>query len=206
MKLTRNVLIISGLTILAACTSEPVEETQETTQSCFYSYNEGATTLEWTSYKTNDKLPVKGGFNNIEVSSESAEDPKEVIKSIEFKIETASVETSDTSRNRKVGSFFFGTINTEYITGRVASLNDDGTAAITINMNGIDYDVVGDYTLEDKLFSWEATIDVISWNALGGIDALNEECKDLHTGADGESKLWSEVALKLTTVLSSDCD
>ena len=61
-------------------------------------------------------------------------------------------------------------------------------------MNGIDYDVVGDYTLEDKLFSWESTIDVISWNALSGIDALNEECKDLHTGADGESKLWSEVA------------
>ncbi|MFT5582308.1 MAG: hypothetical protein ACI9G9_001573 [Psychromonas sp.] len=35
--------------------------------------------------------------------------------------------------------------------------------------------------------------------------ALNTICKDLHTGDDGVSKLWSEVDLNFSTVLQTDC-
>jgi hypothetical protein len=72
-------------------------------------------------------------------------------------------------------------------------------------MNKIKKDVVGEYTLEDANFSFTATIDVLDWKAGSAITALNTTCKDLHTGADGKSKLWSEVDLSFTTTLKKEC-
>lgn len=172
---------------------------------CTYSYDENSTNFEWTSYKTNKKKPVAGTFNEITVESESSDDPKAVLQSINFSMNTASVETNDEDRNKKVAELFFGTINTPTITGSIKSLSDDGEAVLTINMNGVDFDVEGEYTLENNVFTYTSSIDVSNWNGIPGIDALNDECKDLHTGEDGVSKLWSEVSLNLTTTLNEDC-
>ena len=208
----RNISIASifalGL-VLTACKGEAetdMEPKENTETACFYSYNEGATTFEFTAFKTNDKLPVKGGFNEITVESEASDDPMEVLKSITFSMKTASVETNDESRNGKVAKFFFETINTPTIEGKIKSIGKDGKATISVSMNGVEADVKGDYTLKGGDFSFSSTIDVSSWNALEGIKALNAECNDLHKGKDGVSKLWSEVALSFTTTLSSDCD
>lgn len=195
--------------IVAACSGEPETATdskEDAQVACFYKYNDGATTFEWTAFKTNEKLPVRGGFNEIKVESEASDDPIAVLESITFSMKTASVETNDESRNGKVAKFFFETINTPTITGKVKSINENGKAIITVTMNGIDVDIEGDYTLDEGDFSFSSTVDVSSWNALSGITALNKECNDLHKGKDGVSKLWTEVALSFTTTLSSDCD
>lgn len=73
-------------------------------------------------------------------------------------------------------------------------------------MNNIAQEVKGQYTFVDDKFEFSATIDVANWNANSGITALNKICKDLHTGPDGVSKLWSEVDLKFSTTLASDCN
>lgn len=201
-------IIALGL-IFNACKGEAetdVQPAEGNEKSCFYSYNEGTTNFEWTAFKTSDKVGVKGGFNEITVKSESFEDPKKVLESITFSMKTSSVETNDESRNGKVAKFFFGTINTETIDGRVKSIGDNGKATISVKMNGIEVDIEGDYTLNGGDFAFTSTVDVSSWNALSGITALNKECNDLHKGKDGVSKLWSEVALSFTTSLSSDCD
>lgn len=195
--------------VFTACKGEAetdMEPKENTQAACFYSYNEGATTFEFTAFKTNDKLPVKGGFNDITVESEASDDPIAVLESITFSMKTASVETNDESRNGKVAKFFFETINTINIEGKVKSIGKDGKAVISVSMNGMDVDVEGDYTLNGGDFSFTASIDVSAWNALEGIKVLNAECNDLHKGKDGVSKLWSEVALSFTTTLSSDCD
>lgn len=209
---TRSIYIASALLFFGltfhSCSSgdEGTVEHEEDSSACFYSYNEGTTTFEWTAFKTNAKVPVAGGFNDIKVTSEKAEDPKDVIKSIEFEINTASVETNVEDRNAKIAEHFFGTINTETITGKFTGLTDDGKATVMITMNGISFDIEGDYKLEGSDFTFKSVIDVKNWNALSGIDALNKVCEELHTGEDGVSKLWSEVSLKLTTSLDSDCD
>lgn len=201
-------VITLGL-VMTACKGETEtnDEPKDAAKvACFYSYNDGATTFEWTAFKTNDKLPVKGGFNEIIVESEASDDPIAVLESITFSMKTSSVETNDESRNGKVAKFFFETIKTPTIEGKVKSIGKDGKATISVTMNGITVDVKGNYTLKDGDFSFTSTIDVSSWNALGGITALNKECNELHKGKDGVSKLWSEVALSFTTSLSSDCD
>ncbi len=202
-----SALILAATFSFTSCSGDAESsEKEEVTQSCFYSYNESSTELTWTAYKTSDKVPVGGGFNEITVSSDKAETPKDVLESIEFTIETSSVETNNEERNGKVAEHFFGTINTPQITGSIKELKENGKAVVEISMNGISFDVEGDYSLNESDFSLESIIDVSNWNAIIGIDALNEVCKDLHTGNDGVSKLWSEVAIKLTTTLSSDCD
>lgn len=203
----KTIYIFASLIIamsLASCggEAEPTtseDSTEETIQ--YYKYNEGMTTLEWTSYKTTAKVGVSGGFNDIKVTSVEGTSPKEVIESIEFIIQTSSVETNNEDRNLKVAEHFFGTINAPTIEGKVSQLNDDNTAIITITMNGITMDIEGDYTLDGPAFSFTSSIDVSSWNGVPGIDALNTVCEDLHTGEDGVSKLWTEVGLSFSTTL-----
>ncbi|MBL1279460.1 MAG: YceI family protein [Fluviicola sp.] len=173
---------------------------------CTYSYNEESTEFEWTAYKTSEKKGVPGTFNEIEVTSESSSDPLEVLKSISFTMNTASVETQNEDRNGKVAKHFFETINTEKIEGSIKSLSEDGKAMIEITMNGISVEIDGEYVLNGSAFSFESVIDVSAWNALAGIEALNEVCSELHTGEDGVSKLWTEVKLTLKTKLSKDCE
>jgi polyisoprenoid-binding protein YceI len=194
---------------LSSCGEAAKDETGDEADKdiCVYSYNEGSTDFEWISYKTNSKKPVPGTFNDISVTSESSEDPLEVIESLQFTMNTASVETANEDRNGKIADKFFGTLETAEITGKVASVNEEtGKAAITVTMHGMSVDVEGDYTMEDGTFSWTSTIDVKSWDGMAGIIALNTLCYDLHTGEDGVSKLWSEVALSFSTTLVSDCD
>lgn len=200
--------LIVGLTSCQGKTdSEKTEETTATEKSCVYSYNSEQSVLEWTAFKFTEKTPVKGTFNEISIEGmDNSKDPKKMIESLKFSISTASVETQNEERNGKIAKLFFGTIGTDKITGKVKSLSDNGKATVQIEMNKMKQDVLGDYTLEDGKFTFNATIDVMKWNAGGAITALNTACKDLHTGADGKSKLWSEVDLSFSTELLSDCN
>ena len=200
-------LAIAGTMVFASCgdTEEVVEETP--LEICFYEYDSTATEFAWTSYKTTDKVAVGGTFNEIEITSDgSSDNPMALIESMKFSMKTASVETNNEERNGKIANLFFGTLNTPSIDGRVKKLSDDGKATIEISMNGVTADIEGDYTFVDGKFSFDTSVDVSSWNAIIGIETLNEACNDLHTGGDGVSKLWSEVALSFSTQFKSDCD
>lgn len=205
----KSIYLFAGILLsmtLASCSSD-VESAEDQTGApvCTYTYNEGATTISWTAYKTSEKVPVGGGFNSYVVEAVSGTNALDVVKSMSFSIETNSVETNNPDRNTKIAEHFFKSINTEKITGKVKDLSGDGSAVVTITMNGVDFDTKGDYTLEGENFSFKAVIDVSSWNGMSGIEALNTVCKDLHTGEDGVSKLWSEVEISFQTTLKSDC-
>jgi hypothetical protein len=212
MMMKRSIIALAFTGLIAGLTSCGGNEEQKTEQvekekACFYSYNKEMTVLEWTAFKFTEKKGVTGTFNEINISGiERSDDPKKLIESLSFTIPTTTVETQNEERNGKIAKLFFGTIGTQEIKGKVKSLSDNGKATIQIEMNSMKQDVVGDYTLEDGKFSFSATIDVMKWNGGAGITALNTACKDLHTGADGKSKLWSEVELSFTTELLSDCE
>jgi polyisoprenoid-binding protein YceI len=217
MMMKRTTLFTLGLSMLflAACGSGDNEKNSEegtgadaqaAETSCMYRYNEGTSKLTWTGYKTTAKKGVPGSFNEITVSSEQNEDPAKVIESINFSINTSSVETNDESRNQKISTLFFDVMNTPFIEGKIKALKDDGKAVFEIMMNDITIDVDGEYTLEGAVFKWSTDVDVSQWNGLMAVESLNEACKDLHTGEDGVSKTWSEVNLSLEVELLSDCD
>ncbi len=176
-------------------------------QKCFYSLNQDSYELNFTAYKTTGKVPVGGSFNEVSFTAGESEDMEGAITSIEFEINTSSVETNDEGRNAKIAEHFFGTINTPTITGSVKSIDADaGSAVVTIKMNGISFDVNGDFSMEGENFSFKADIDVQKWNGVAGIEALNEVCEDLHKGDDGVSVLWQNVDISFSGGLKKDCE
>ena len=186
-------------------------EERETIQNCLYSYNSANTKLDWTAYKFLSKAGVGGTFNRIDVESmDNAADPVALIESLKFSIPINSVETNDQGRNGKIQEFFFGSLaSTDLLTGSVVSLGDNNIAVMEITMNEITQNVEGDYTLEGSTFTWNTEINVNEWNAEAGLNALNEECKDLHTdyeNGDTESKLWPDVTISFSTTLIENCD
>lgn len=187
--------------------SNEAEEKNAEIESCFYTFNASASELNWTAFKFNKKAPVGGTFNDIIFEGTStSDDVMSLLTGLDFKIQTASVETQNEDRNGKIAEHFFGTINTPVLTGSFISLDDNGEATLNIEMNGQAKSVVGTYTLEKNVFSFNATIDVADWDGMPGINALNKICKDLHTGEDGVSKLWSLVDLSFKATLQSDCN
>jgi len=102
-------------------------------------------------------------------------------------------------------TYFFKTINTAKIVGHFVSIDENGKAKIAVTMNDIEFEFEGDYQYENDLFSFKTVVDMTSWNAMSGIEALNEQCHDLHMGTDGNSKLWSEIALRFKTRIKKEC-
>ena len=201
------VSVFIALLLLASCGPKKQDKKEKSTVSCTYSYDDSSSVLEWTAFKFTDKTPVKGGFNEITFKSGKAtsEKPEEIIKSLSVVIQTSSVETQNEERNGKIMRLFFGAMQNQEITGKFSKLSEDGKAVLVLTMNAIEKEVNGTYQLIDGTFTFNGTMDVANWKGLDGINALNKACKDLHTGKDGKSKLWSEVALNFSTTLKSTC-
>lgn len=198
-------MIAFGL-MLGSCTNDKAtdETSDQDSAGVTYSYDSTTTEMGFTAYKFTKKAGVNGTFNTIHVTNATPDQyPTEALKGIKFSIPTASVNTNDAGRDAKILKYFFQTIHTDAITGEIEDINEDeNTVTLSVNMNGIDHDIVGEYTLNGSDFSFDAEINVEDWEALSGIKALNNECKELHTGDDGVSVLWPNVSIHFKTTLS----
>jgi hypothetical protein len=47
----------------------------------------------------------------------------------------------------------------------------------------------------------DATLQLADWKAEPSVASLNEVCSDLHKGEDGESILWPDVDIHITSQL-----
>jgi len=204
---TVSVLVVLALNFLA-CKSEKkpdysketkVEEVKKKSTAPFVIEN-AKNEINFTAYKTTDKVAVGGQFKKVDViSGGEGNSVKEAIHNTEFSIPVSSLFTKDTSRDYKIKKFFFGVMDkTKLLSGKLV-LENDSIGYTNLKMNGVTKQVPFSYTIEGKTFSMKATMDIGNWNALEALSSLNTVCKDLHKGADGVSKTWSDVALNITT-------
>ena len=206
----KKISIISFLLIatafnFSACKSDAKkEETKETSKNevkkstAAFSVSNAKNEINFVAYKTTEKVGVNGWFKKVDVLSEGeGNSVKEAINNTEFSIPVSSLSTKDSSRDFKIRKSFFGVMtNTKLLSGKLM-LTDDANGTAKITMNGETKDVPFTYTIVDKTFNMQATIDVNNWNAGAALAALNKVCEVLHTGADGVSKTWSDVALNI---------
>jgi hypothetical protein len=54
-------------------------------------------------------------------------------------------------------------------------------------------------------FAATGALDVLDFGLKTAFDDLHKTCEALHTGPDGVSKTWSEVALQIQAKLISGC-
>ncbi|MBG7612202.1 YceI family protein [Polaribacter sp. BAL334] len=193
---------ISIIITLSSCKSESKKEDADKVAAPFalkYAKND----IHFTAYKTSEKIPVGGQFSKIEiVSGGTGNSVQEAINNTEFSIPVSSILTKDSSRDYKIKKFFFGVMsNTDLLSGKLL-ISDDSNGIAKITMNGETKDVPFTYTIVDKIFNMQATIDVNNWNASAALASLNKVCEDLHKGSDGVSVTWSEVALNITSTFN----
>lgn len=203
-KLIILVLTISLSTQFTACKSEKKQNSSSSKKAIKaypFSLNNASNTIDWTAYKTTEKIPVKGKFKKVTITKNGeGNTAKEAINGAEFSIPVSSIFTSDVSRDYKIRKFFFGVMdNTSLLTGAL-NISDDTNGVASITMNGVTADLPFTYTIEGKEFKLTATMLLNNWSAQNAVDSLNVACKVLHAGKDGVSKTWNEVAINITTV------
>jgi len=172
-------------------------EKSEETATMTYSIVEDSTDVRFTAYKTNEKVPVGGTFQEIELTYAAGETPMETLDGLEFSIPVSSLFTNDPTNTRdpKIIEFFFKKMaETQSITGTF-SLKDDKSSVVQLSMNGVSAELPMEYEITDNRVNFSGTMDLKEWDALDALASLNEACKILHTGADGVSKTWEDVAI-----------
>lgn len=154
-----------------------------------------STKVGWVAYKTTDKTPVKGSFKEIKLeNTKLGTTPEEILEGATFSIPVSSLFTNDETRDGKLKEFFFGVLKeTELINGTINFV--EGKSVLTVTLNGVTKPVDVTSTFENNLLSFSGNINLDDFNAQDAIISLNKVCGDLHKGADGVSKTWSEVAI-----------
>jgi hypothetical protein len=196
-------LVVAIVLNFSACKSETKKaetKTESKKATAAFSVANAKNDIKFFAYKTTEKVAVGGEFKKVDViSGGEGNSVKEAINNTEFSIPVSSLFTKDTSRDFKVKKFFFGIMdNTKLLSGKLM-ITDDVNGTAEIKMNGVSQNVPFTYTIVDKTFNMKATMDINNWNASAALASLNKACLDLHKGADGVSKTWSEVALDITS-------
>lgn len=203
-----TILIASSL-IISSCGTDNSAENKEI--ACFYEFeNTSTVNLKWTAYKTSDKVAVGGTFNDVLVKGgEKSTKLTEVLNTVTFTILTNSTNTTNPDRDQKIVNSFFGAmLGTDIITGQVSGVegdNEKGKCSFFVTMNGVEKEVVLDYTVADNVVKLVGELDLNNWNGSEAVASLNKVCEDLHKGADGVSVLWPNIGIELEVALSKRC-
>ena len=180
-------------------------------KECSYSYDHNSTNIYWTAYKQAKKIGVQGQFDSIEVTgAQTSNNPVDVIRNLQFRIFTKSVNSKDVNRDKKIREQFFGTMsNTQEITGVVKSLDGDesmGEGILILKMNDLEKELPVEYSVEGKVIKLRCVLDLNDWEGKAAIDALNKVCEEKHTGLDGGSIFWPDVKILVQSTLKKDCN
>lgn len=183
--------------------SKSVEATSEATE--MFSLVQDSTKVSFTAYKTTDKVPVGGMFKKINFTkTNSGTTAMEALNGTEFSIPVSSLFTNDPTgtRDPKLLEFFFGVLkDTELISGVFKVDGDQGSIDVTLNGETQNIPLAYEMNGDDKI-TFTGTMDLANWNAMDAVASINKACEILHTGKDGVSKTWSEVAVKAEVLLT----
>ncbi|MEQ8910343.1 MAG: YceI family protein [Vicingaceae bacterium] len=169
-----------------------------------YSIKETAIHVNWTAFKFTDKVGVGGTFDEVETTPKNKSGSVEMLLSgAKINIFTSSINSKNEVRDAKLRTYFFEAFNTETIQGEIISARN-GKGSLKLKMNGISREVNYSYRKQSDTVLLSTTVDLNQWQGEEALDILNKACSDLHTGTDGVSKLWSEVAITVQLPLTTE--
>jgi polyisoprenoid-binding protein YceI len=182
--------------------------------SCEYRVDPSSIQVNWTAFKTMQKVAVKGSFSEISVIGElEAAELESLLGQLEAEIEIKSealIRTGNPGRDRTIFEHFFSHFKKKpLIRGEMVNPRGngrEGTAGLKLTMNRNSKEIPLRYTLSDAgVFEAQGTLDVLDFALEGALKDLNRTCEVLHRGPDGVSKTWSAVDLKLVARIGKTC-
>ncbi len=188
-----SLIIVLSITIFS-CENEKKQKEKSVAESS-YSIDAEKSSVQWTGYKTTDKVAVNGTFKEIRIlEMNSGSTAAASIEGLEFEIPVSSIYSKDTIRDGKLMRLFFGVMeNTLSLKGKF-SVKDASNGNIALSMNGLTKELPFTYDMSKDTILINATMDLNIWETQNALASIHEACLELHTGADGVSKTWDEVA------------
>lgn len=204
-KIIYSLVVLITISNLVSCKSEQKKETSVEKASKpavkqAFVLQDAENKINWTAYKTTEKVPVNGEFKKVTVTANGqGKTIKEAVNNAEFSIPVSSIFTNNSGRDFKIKKFFFGVMeNTVLLSGKLI-IENDSIGYADIKMNGLTKKLPFTYSINEKVFSLKGNLKITDWNASQALESLNEVCNDLHKGSDGVSKTWDEVAINITS-------
>ncbi|WP_345980485.1 YceI family protein [Sulfurimonas sp. HSL3-2] len=173
---------------------------------------EGTVDVAFKAYKTPLKIGVGGQFDDVKYINDvkSAKDLQALLIGSKVTIDTASVNSANEKRDKKLVTFFFDTMAQKGISAKIIDLKVDkndadsktlsGVVSVDIKMNNVFHEAQLKFNYENGVFKADGFIDLADYGALASLASINKACYELHQG-----KTWSDVAVSFTTNIAVDC-
>lgn len=199
--LNKSIIALMLIAITTSCGNSSENE-KDTNSKKELTYLDAKTTIQWTAYKTTEKIGVKGTFNEFRIENkDKVSSIEEIINTTKFRIPTASVFSGNAPRDILIKTYFFGAMmNTDTIYGNFISAKD-GKGQVAIKMNNVEFENNFTYSFKNDSLKINSTLLLDNWNGYTALSSLHEQCFDKHTGPDGVSKTWPDVDLEIISVL-----
>jgi len=210
---------ILSLALLYSCSADPKTDSTAGTNAeknkkaeCTYAILPQATAnVEWTAFKFTEKTGVGGTFDKVRVAGNKnmSTNVTDILNGAQFIILPNSVNSKNPERDAKISEHFFGSmIDANNLSGKIVNAkgtNNVGQCEALLKMNGVEKAVDLAYKISGDQVTLTGKMNVNTWNGQKALSALNGVCDLLHKGADGQSKLWPDVDLKIMTNLKVVC-
>ena len=205
-------ILLSALALLVySCKSnnKPADKSSGKTTHT-YTVQSGKSSVNWTAYKKSTKAPVHGTFKpsgseaaSFVTKSSPAATAIGAADSLEFSIPVMEIFSGNEQRDNILRTFFFGLMkNTVQLKGTVhVDSASAGTGTVDLSMNGEQHSIPVTFSVNNDTLSLKGQMNMDEWHIAAAMESLNKHCKLQHTGADGKSITWSDVALDVSTVL-----
>ena len=207
IKLFLSIILLS-VVLLNSCTDDvqvvESKNQQETLQRQGF-VKASVKNVTWTAYKTSEKIPVTGTFEeSCIISQNKARTLIEAIDGSHFSIPVSSVFTSNQLRDFRIENFFFKILeDTDALSGDIF-ISDATTGYVNLKMNNIIERLPFTYTLKNGSFKLHTVMDLKDWNAQGAKIFLRDKTREEHMGIDKKSSIDDEVCVDVE--ISADDD
>ncbi len=181
---------------------------------CIYQLDPASVKVNWTAFKTTEKVAVQGTVVDVKVESpQKSKSLKALLQKTIGSGSFDSVKKSDSgnpARDQTVYDKFFSLLaNHAQFKGTFSSVKGDdaaGTVTLMLSVNQKKEGVPMTYKLaDDGAFEATGSFDMLSLGMQKAHESIHTACEVLHKGKDGVSKTWTELALKISGMIKKEC-
>ena len=200
MKIINKIALFLSIVLIGLMTTACKKNEQKEISK--FSIEPKTITVNWTGYKTTDKVAVKGQFKEIEIATiKESETAFDALNGAAFTIPISSLFTDEPERDSKLKTLFFGVMDNTLSLSGTLHLEENGVGNIDLLMNGVNNKIPITYIVSGQLVELEGVMNLDDWNGQDALASINKACFDLHKGPDGISKTWNEVAISAAVYL-----
>jgi len=181
---------------------------------CVYQLEPTSVKVNWTAFKTTEKVAVQGTVVDVKVESpKKSKSLKALLQKTVGSGNFDTVKKSDSgnpARDQTVFDKFFSLLaNHAQFKGGFTSVKGDdvsGTTTLKLSVNQKKTDVPMTYKIgADGAFEAIGSFDMMNVGMQKAHESIHTACEVLHKGKDGVSKTWTEVGLKIAGMIKKEC-